>query len=291
MSQEFAMVRSEAAGTAVYQPGQQLRFSVEQRKIILQVCCGGASEEEAGALIAVAEARGLNPLTQECYFVKRWNNERRAYEWAVQASIDSLRMRAEDTGDYAGQDEPELSFDGEGRLVSATVRVYRKSVPGRPFAVCTARWDEYVQTTKEGRPAKFWAKMPTNQLSKCAEALALRKAFPRALGRLYISEEMGGAAPAESEPEDGGQGHAPTSPKRADARTVDEIKASIDAIKNRRDRHNVITEVMRGGYSPAEMADIRAHLGASDRARAQGSAPAAPPSEPTNDNAHGNEVA
>lgn len=164
-------------------------FSPEQRALILQTCCGGASESEARALVAIAEARGLNPLTGECYFVKRYDRDR-GVVWAVQASIDSFRIKAEETGDYAGQDEPEFDYDDRGRLERARVRVYRKSVPGRPFAVGVAKMSEYVQTTKEGKPTRFWERMPENQLAKCAESLALRKAFPKVLSKIYTSEEM-----------------------------------------------------------------------------------------------------
>ncbi|HYE91587.1 MAG TPA: recombinase RecT, partial [Terriglobales bacterium] len=107
-------------------------FSRDQRDLILQTCCGGATESEARVLIAIAEARGLNPLLQECYFVKRYDKDKRREVWAVQAAIDSFRIKAEETGDYAGQDEPEYEYEPGGKhLKLARVRVYRKSVPGR----------------------------------------------------------------------------------------------------------------------------------------------------------------
>ncbi len=53
-----------------------------------------------------------------------------------------------------------------------------------------AFWNEYVQTTREGRPTVFWMKKGHFMLSKCAEALALRKTFPAELSGIYTKEEM-----------------------------------------------------------------------------------------------------
>jgi hypothetical protein len=54
-----------------------VRFSPEQRRVILGTCCGGASESEAAALIEIAQARGLNPILGECYFVRRYDSQTR----------------------------------------------------------------------------------------------------------------------------------------------------------------------------------------------------------------------
>jgi hypothetical protein len=56
----------------------------------------------------------------------------------------------------------------------------------KPF-IGVARWTEYYPGEKMGF---IWDKMPHGQLAKCAEALALRKAFPKKLKGLYVPEEM-----------------------------------------------------------------------------------------------------
>ena len=68
------------------------------------------------------------------------------------------------------------------------MKVYRKDWD-RP-AVGLVFWSEYVQTKQDGNPTKFWNDMPMNQLAKCAEAHAFRKAFPEDCGGLYTDVEM-----------------------------------------------------------------------------------------------------
>lgn len=166
-----------------------LEFNPAQLQMIRDTYANGASEEEFGVLMEIAKARRLNPFLRQIHFVKRRNRKLNRDVWAAQASIDGLRATAQRTGMYQGQDEPEYSYDSNGKLECAKVRVYRKDW-GNRAAVGVAFYSEYVQKD-DGRPNSFWSEKPHVMLSKCAEALALRKAFPEDMGGLYIPEEMG----------------------------------------------------------------------------------------------------
>lgn len=185
-------------------PAAPLTFTAEQRQMIRDSFANGATDGEFAVLMEIAKARRLNPLLRQIHFVKRWSAQ--GFVWAVQVSIDGLRAIAERTGLYAGQDEPEFIENPDGSLKLCKVRVWRKDWP-RP-AVGIAHWDEYVQTTKDKqtgkvRPNEMWARMRHVMLAKCAEALALRKAFPEDMSGLYTGDEMGQAENVEV------QQHAP----------------------------------------------------------------------------------
>lgn len=192
----------------VPQNGHALTFSPEQRQMIRDMFANGATDPEFQVFMEVARARGLNPITRQIHLVKRWNGDLNRNVWTPQTGIDGLRSIAERTGKYDGQDEPEFAYDQvDGKLKSAKVKVYRKDW-ARP-AVGIAHFSEYVATTKSGAPTHMWANKPHIMLAKCAEALALRKAFPEDTGGLYTDDEM--PAP-EEKPERPGkaQPHAET---------------------------------------------------------------------------------
>jgi phage recombination protein Bet len=270
-----------------------VRFTPEQRRIILETCCGGASESEAAALIEIAQVRGLNPILGECYFVQRYDGQKKKMVWAVQASIDSLRIKAEQTGLYAGQDEPEYEYDAKGNVILARVKVWRRDWT-RP-AVGVARWSEYVQTTRDGNPSRFWAQMPHNQLAKCAEALALRKAFPAVLAKLYTPEEMAqadnpepAAAPARAKvlaPPSPAPAPAALPAPKADGVAFERVCAAIDKAETARALNGAAVfaakEHREGRLTDGELEHIKVAIAkARERQPAGPPVPAAPESEP-----------
>jgi hypothetical protein len=91
---------------------------------------------------------------------------------------------------WLGQDPPR----------AAKVTVFRSPLGSVRLARYTgvALYDSYCQTKKDGRPTRMWDQMGPEMLAKCAEALALRKAFPQKLSGLYTSDEMGQASNTET---------------------------------------------------------------------------------------------
>lgn len=177
----------------------ELVFTPEQQAMIRNTYANGASEEEFHVLLSIAKAKRLNPLLGQIHFIKRWTRDR-GEVWAAQTGIDGFRSIAEDTGLYDGQDEPEFKYhndDPDKQIVVAKVRVYRKDV-SRAF-VGVAHFNEYAQRVKDGGLTKMWAEKPHIMIAKCAESLAMRKAFPQDLGDVYTSEEMGRAQEEHSD--------------------------------------------------------------------------------------------
>lgn len=170
-----------------------ITFSEKDIELIKNQIIPEGSQEDLEMLLYQAKRTGLNPITRQIYGIFR--SVRQGNNWikkmTVQTSIDGFRVIAERTGDYGGQSEPFFEVDKDGKLICCKMTVFRFRGDTRyPAATAVAYWEEYCQKDKDGNLARMWKDMPRTMLSKVAEALALRKAYPQDLSGLYTNDEM-----------------------------------------------------------------------------------------------------
>jgi len=166
-------------------------FDESKIELLKNTICKGSTDEEFELFIHACKRTGLDPFMRQIYAVKRWDSSLKRESMTIQTGIDGYRLIAERTGKYSPGREPTYQYDGEGKIISATAYVKKQTTDGTWHEIAaTAFFNEYCQRTKEGKPTRFWMQMAHTMLAKCAEALALRKAFPGDLSGLYTKEEM-----------------------------------------------------------------------------------------------------
>lgn len=212
---------------------EQLAFTEAQRSALAQLGIEDAPEGDQMLFFHQAKRTGLDPFAKQIYMlgrrtkVKEWDEKQRkqvekwVMKYTIQTGIDGYRVTGHRLAAQRG-DEIEVEdtlWCGESGSWS-DVWLDRKNPPlaakytviknGKRYSA-VAMYDEYVQTvTFDGvtKPNSMWAKMPANQIAKCAEAAAWRKAYPNDFSGIVL-EDTAQAITIDADPEPSGTRPAP----------------------------------------------------------------------------------
>ena len=181
-------------------------FTQRQLAALAQIGVQGATPADLAVFLHQCQRTGLDPFNRQIYMINRRQkdqNGRYVMKQTIQVGIDGFRTIARRAADRNHElfSEPETLWCGEDGVwhdvwiaptppVAAKVTVRR----GEGEFTGVALYREYVgtrfdQPTQRHVPNSMWASKPATMIAKCAEALALRKAFPQDLSGLYTADE------------------------------------------------------------------------------------------------------
>lgn len=175
-------------------------MTAEKIQLLKDTMCQGATDAEFELAMVVIKRMQLDPFARQIAFIKRWNSDLRREVMTPMVTIDGARLLAERTGKYGGQLGPWwCGADGVWQDIwlkkeppaAARVGVIRTDWREPLYAV--ARFDAYAAHKKDGELTSMWNGMADILIAKCAESLALRRAFPTELSGIYSDDEMGQA--------------------------------------------------------------------------------------------------
>ena len=167
----------------------------------------GAADGSIKMALAYCRASGLDVMQKPVHIVPMWDKASGTMRDVIMPGVGLYRTQAARSGQFGGITEPEFGPDvteaigGQQITYPAWCRVtVKRLLTGGHVAEFTAseRWKENyaVRGGKEKSiaPNAMWTKRPYGQLAKCAQAQALRMAFPEMVGAAPTADEMEGKA-------------------------------------------------------------------------------------------------
>lgn len=168
-------------------------YTLPDIALVARTVAVGAPLQELAVFLHACRQLQLDPLLRQAFWIRRKQSDN-SVRGTLQVGIDGFRAVAERSGAYAGAEpieyrgQLEWTYKGKVAIVPEVARAtVWKVVAGHKSAfVGEAAWVEFVPNNE--REQFQWARMPRHMLGKCAEAQALRRAFPAQLGSLEMGE-------------------------------------------------------------------------------------------------------
>lgn len=175
-------------------------------KVLTNSLYPGAEPQSVMMVISYCQASGLDPMQKPVHIVPIWDGKSGKMRDVVMPGIGLYRTQAARSGEYAGVSEPEYGPDKTENIGGVQITfpewcrvTVKRLLPSGQIVEFAAveRWKENY-AAKGGKeksiaPNAMWTKRPYGQIAKCAEAQALRKAFPE-VGSAPTADEMEGKA-------------------------------------------------------------------------------------------------
>jgi phage recombination protein Bet len=171
----------------------------------------GAADASVDLVIGYCKAANLDVMQKPVHIVPMWDNKNGKMRDVVMPGIGLYRTQAARTG-CAGVTEPEFGPDVTETIGGVTitypswcrVTVKRRQATGHVDEFTAREFWKENYAVKGGKeksiaPNAMWQKRPYGQLAKCAEAQALRKAFPE-IGAAPTADEMEGRSLEDDAP-------------------------------------------------------------------------------------------
>ncbi|WP_064443951.1 recombinase RecT [Rhodococcus sp. YH3-3] len=193
----------------------QSTFTDVQVAALRQLGVEDAPKGDLDLFFHQAKRTGLDPFAKQIYMlgrrtkIKVWNEraKRQDEEWVmkytIQTGIDGYRVTGHRLARLAGDDiavEGPFWRGADGGWDDVWLDPNRPPLAAKYVVVkngvkysSVAMYGEYVQTySKDGQqhPNSMWAKMPANQLAKCAEAAAWKKAYPNDFSGMVLEDAV-----------------------------------------------------------------------------------------------------
>lgn len=179
--------------------GALVELQPRQLDLIRQTVAKDCNPAEFDQFIHICKHTRLDPLRRQIYCFVFHKNDADRRQMTVVTSIGGYRSIAERTGNYRPDTRAPRFKKCEANEKTNPLGIERCEVTIYKFShgewhpvTGDAWWDEYVPLWDGAIDKKKtgWVKMPRIMLAKCAEANALRKAWPDDFAALHTEEEI-----------------------------------------------------------------------------------------------------